>query len=362
MKGASLRVIFAPDFSKWNPYQRRLAAHLAKYGVEVLMAGQYPKQFTILQTIVDLGIYDILHIHVTDSFLLGASRLMTVFKSCLFLGELLMAKALGIKLVRTIHNIVSHEREYCKIETFFAGLVFMICDGIIGHCSAGADKVMHLAGPRLKKKMVFIPHGHFMYDYKNDVTTERARAILKIAGDCVTILHFGTIRRYKGIPKLVASFKRIKAQDMRLIIAGKPSDKKMEREVKQLCQDDERIILKTGVVKNDEVQLYMNAADLVVTSFDEIVTSGSVILAMGFGKAVIAPALGCIPEILDEKGAILYDPHDERGLEKAMQMAVGMDLEAMGRYNLEQARKLDWDQIAERTIECYKMVLAQRKT
>jgi len=80
-------------------------------------------------------------------------------------------------------------------------------------------------------------------------------------------------------------------------------------------------------------------------------------LAMSFGKPVIAPRLGCIPYVLEGTDNLLYDPTAESGLLHAMQQALQMDLEQVGRGNLQRAAQFDWDTIAKATREVYKQCL-----
>jgi beta-1,4-mannosyltransferase len=98
----------------------------------------------------------------------------------------------------------------------------------------------------------------------------------------------------------------------------------------------------------------MNAADIVVQPFKKIMTSGSVILAMSFGKPVIAPAIGCMPDILDNEGNFLYEPSDPNGLLKAMQLALEADLIKMGKHNFQLAKQYSWEGIAKGTAEIYR--------
>ena len=65
-----------------------------------------------------------------------------------------------------------------------------------------------------------------------------------------------------------------------------------------------------GFVPDDELQVYLRAADVVATPFLEILTSGSVLLAMSFERAVIAPRRGCVAETVGDDGGILYDADD----------------------------------------------------
>ena len=110
---------------------------------------------------------------------------------------------------------------------------------------------------------------------------------------------------------------------------------------------------------DDELQLYLRAADVVATPFLEIFTSGSVLLAMSFERAVIAPRRGCVVDTLDEAGGILYDADDPQGLEGALRVAMDADLEAMGRHNSERLDRFDWKRVAEATREVYGAALKE---
>jgi glycosyltransferase involved in cell wall biosynthesis len=98
---------------------------------------------------------------------------------------------------------------------------------------------------------------------------------------------------------------------------------------------------------------------VVVFPYRDILTSGAVILAMSFGRACIAPAIGCIVDVLDEHGAILYDPDRPDGLRQALASAMtdGQRLQEMGAYNLQRARVWSWDGIAQQTAEVYREAL-----
>jgi len=91
--------------------------------------------------------------------------------------------------------------------------------------------------------------------------------------------------------------------------------------------------------------------------FQKVLTSSTVMLALSFGKPVIAPRLGCIPYVLEGTDNLLYDPTAESGLLHAMQQALQMDLEQVGRGNLQRAAQFDWDTIAQKTRNVYERCL-----
>jgi glycosyltransferase involved in cell wall biosynthesis len=105
----------------------------------------------------------------------------------------------------------------------------------------------------------------------------------------------------------------------------------------------------------------MNAADVVVLPYRDIFTSGAALLAMSFGKAIVAPRIGCMAELLRSEGAYLYDKDDPRGLTKAISQATREQqrLPMMGLYNLQQAQALNWTEMARCTAAGYSGLLGR---
>jgi beta-1,4-mannosyltransferase len=154
--------------------------------------------------------------------------------------------------------------------------------------------------------------------------------------------------------RLVEAFQRVAPPSAVLLIAGSPLNRlalqEIEREIRSPA-----VRLHGSFVPEEDVQIYMNAADAVVLPYHDVLTSGAVILAMSFGKACIAPRLGCLPDVLDETGAVLYDSGSPNGLANALRVAFERRSQppAMGAYNLVRARAWRWDEIARATAEVY---------
>jgi glycosyltransferase involved in cell wall biosynthesis len=112
--------------------------------------------------------------------------------------------------------------------------------------------------------------------------------------------------------------------------------------------------LRTLFFPNEDFQIYLNAADVVVLPFSQVLTSGSAIAALSFGKPVIVPALGCLPELVDDSMGILYDPKDTGALSKALLDIRRCDLDRAGCAAFARAKSLDWQRIASRVAEVYR--------
>ena len=92
-----------------------------------------------------------------------------------------------------------------------------------------------------------------------------------------------------------------------------------------------------------------------VYPYRDIFTSGGILLAMSFGKPIIAPCMACITETLDNDGSFLYDFKERDGLLKAIKRALASkrDLKKMGEQNFSLAKQLEWSDIARLTNRAY---------
>ena len=127
------------------------------------------------------------------------------------------------------------------------------------------------------------------------------------------------------------------------------------QELRDLAAGDGRVRVHTSdFFPEEDFQVYLNSADVVVIPFSEVLTSGSTIAALGFGKPVVLPARGCLPELIDDSMGILFDPDREGALQEAMREIRGRDLEAAGRAARACAESLDWERIADRHASLYR--------
>ena len=64
---------------------------------------------------------------------------------------------------------------------------------------------------------------------------------------------------------------------------------------------------------------FFGLTDFVIFNFDDILTSGSIILALNYNKKVIAPAMGCIKDIRNENLILFDSKNSDSNLEKVLQ-------------------------------------------
>ena len=360
---ADLTVHFLPDYTPTNPYQDRLADALRQRGVDVRLTGGGGSGLPILRAMWAHGLPDVLHVHFFHQFSTSAvtrfPRLVATLLAVRTLVELAVLRVLGVSLVWTAHDLVNHEQQTPQIEIASKHLLLrFLTTHIIVHCEDAVDIVTEFYGlpSRVQDRMTVVPHGTFEDDYPNTVSRSTARERLGLPEDRFVFTFFGSIRDYKNVPTLVETFAAMDT-DAHLVVAGNPHTEALEREVATAAKGEERVHTTFEFVPVDGVQLYMNAADAVVLPFrnDEasMLTSGSVLLGMSFGRTVVAPDIGCIRAYLADDGGLVYDPSDPNGIERAMRAALAADTDHVGTRNRERADGLRWDRVAAATHAIY---------
>jgi len=267
----------------------------------------------------------------------------------------MVLKVLGKKLVWTIHNLKNHENKYIRLEAFYSKLIAYFANILIVHCHNAKIDVASTFNIGNLDKIKVIPHGNVSGFYKNSISMIDARRALNLSSQNFVFLCLGRIRPYKGFAGLIDSFNKLADESLELIIAGMPRHQDLVKRLEEKVSVVGNIRLILEFIPDEKIEIYMNAADVIVLPYADVLTSGAAILGMSFGKPIIAPRLGCIPELLDGPGNFVYDREDKDGLYNAMREAVTArsSLQEMGLENLQAVQDFDWDSIARHTYDVY---------
>jgi len=341
-------VVFLPIYQ--NPYQHLLTAGLQDLNVDVLPLQQMPSLYWLYKQRQKV---DILHMHWLSSLYMW--RYLTPLRLVLFLTRFSYAQRLGYKTIWTAHNILPHNLPFPPLHRFVRRFVMHNADAVIVHCEYGRSKLLHQF-PR-KKPIFVIPHGNYDGIYPVDKTRSQACSALDIKPQSFVYLLIGNISPYKGIDLFIDAFRDAAAQDDVVIIAGRNRSPGVVARLEELAAIDKRIRLFPGLIAEDQMQLYLLAADVVFFTFVEILTSGTVILALTHGLPVVAPAMGCLPELISADAGLLYQTGEPKAIRKAIRDIKRMDLAAMRHAARQTAEQLRWDQIAKQTLAVYRVCL-----
>ncbi|MDS0259773.1 glycosyltransferase family 4 protein [Haloarcula sp. S1CR25-12] len=285
--------------------------------------------------------------------MIDSSLTLTVLKTVRLLIELTVARLLGVKVVWTVHDRLSHKQPYPRWESLWRRVVAQhFCDDLIVHCDTARDIIRETYSIGSKTPIEVIPHGHYIGRYP-DLSKDSARDDLGIDDDRTVFTFFGRIREYKQIPELIEVFTQLDEERAMLLIAGKPSSDTLRRSINKRAKGN-NVRTELKFIPEKEVAKYFKASDIIVLHYRDILTSGSAILAMSMRRPVITPALGCLPELIEDgTDGLLYDSVEPSGLRNAMKRALEVDLDRLGGNGYDKIAKLDWSIIAQSTIQVY---------
>ncbi len=354
----NLKATFLPVFDQINPYQEQLIKHLVALGMQIEKGNT---SNYLIPTIIEEGKPNILHLHWLHPLFVRSNWLKSLIRLTILIAELYILRLMGVKIIWTAHNLKNHDSLYLKFDQICTTSIAKISHGIIAHSQTAKDEITKTLDIKDRDKIFVVPHGNYIGYYDNNIDRAEARKKLNIINQNVVILLLGSIRSNKGVLELIEDFKRLNQEKVELIVAGKPANKQLEQLIKQKISEHENIQLKSGFVPDEEIQTYMNACDVVVFPYQEILTSGAVFLAMSFSKPCIAPRNCCLGEVLDDDGAFLYNSDCVNGLLQAMEYAINNQskLIRMGEHNLHLAEQFNWNKVAEMTLKVYQDCLVK---
>lgn len=280
------------------------------------------------------GKYDIVHVHAEGP--------------ALFCG---MLKLFHKRVVMTCHGL-DHQRN-AKWNAFARWCILQGEKSAVKH----ADEIIVLSKNTqdyfkntYNRDTRFIPNG------VNKPTLRKANQILKkynLSKDSY-LLFLGRIVPEKGIHYLIEAFKQVNT-GKKLVISGGSSDtENYLRELKELAQDDERIIF-TGFVQGKILdELYSNAYVYVLPSDLEGMPL-SLLEAMSYGNCCVVSDISECIEVVEDK-AIVFKKSDINDLRNKLQN-VCEHCDQVLSLKKESAdficKKYNWDLVVEKTMKLY---------
>jgi glycosyltransferase involved in cell wall biosynthesis len=197
---------------------------------------------------------------------------------------------------------------------------------------------------------------------EREIATFRHRYNLKEK----TILYLGSTRPHKNLLRLIRAFGKLLSQsdiDCQLVVAGeKDKNLLVLRNLTNELGLSNRIIF-LNHLSQEELLLLMNTADIFV--FPSLYEGFGLppLEAMACGTPVIASNVASMPEVIGD-AAILVNPEDEQEIASAMLRLLkdnGLRQELV-KKGYQRIRTFTWKNTAEKTIEVYQKVMAERLT
>lgn len=346
-----MRVAMLPRSPWWRAvtYLTQLETGLRQLGVETV---DDPSDGLSWRWLVrNRGQVDILHLHWLQYHYDRGTTLDSAWAWLIFIAKALLARLLGYGIVWTLHNLEPHEQRHPRLDWACRLVVSWLAHRVIVHCEEARRQLRSVFGRR--DGVAVVPLGNDLSFYAQLPAREDARQRFGFAEGDLVFICFGAIRPYKGFQDAIVAFKRLTNPTARLVIVGRPIDEQIAHEIRALAHDDSRIQAVLELVPGDDLLAYIMAADVALLPYRKILTSAATMTAMSLGRPVIAPKLGCLPELITESSGILYDPADPDALLKAMNLCWEVDLAAMGQRAYDAVALLTWQDSARKTRDLY---------
>ena len=302
------RWLFFPDYRSSNPYQELLARVLAA-------------EFDVVPgTVTDaLDVASIpgtvFQLHWEEAVFAGlAAQADAEAAIGLFLAELDAFRLCGGLVVWTVHNAAPHENRFPDLATDFRRALAIRADLVHVHGETAAT-LLHETGASPDKVLV-MRHPNFRAAYPDDIDDAAARRYFGFSPEHTVFAFLGAMRAYKGIETLTLAFAEAhRAQpSARLILAGRPAG----ADVASAARLPGTVVL-PRFIEDCAVQYILRAADTVVFPYRSILTAGSLMLALGFSRPVIVPALPALLDVVSPgRDALLFEPGNARDLARAL--------------------------------------------
>jgi beta-1,4-mannosyltransferase len=354
-----------------NPYFDLLDPHLAAHGFTIVPEPRFGVRWLLLRRrkVAFLHFHwrpDVYYLWRPPRFLrrrrLRFERfqgLLTWLTLARFVARLLVSRALGYRVVWTIHEVYPPETGRRspgsvsrRVDRLAARLLVRSSHVLIAHDDETAERTQAEFGDPTKRVHV-VPHGSYIGVYPPGRPRSVVRAELRIAPAAFVFVCFGALRPEKGIELLLGAFRALPLDEAVLVIAGRPEDSASAWSTVRAFRADARIRPILGSVPTARVAELFAAADAAVMPRSETWTSGSLILALSLGVPVVAAKLPAYEELLaGERAGWLFAPGDADSLRETLGRAASSSVaaRAKGAAALRQAESLpSWDEIARRT-------------
>ncbi len=300
-----------------------------------------------------------------------------------FLGAIDAFRARGGRVVWTVHNILPHDSRFPALDLELRRAVVERAD-VVHVLSAGT---VEAAAPWYELppgKVLHVPHPSYRGAYPPFGTDAKARASYGFGpGDLVFGL-VGNLRPYKGLDQLLEAFTsvdrtgeaatpgaargeaatprgsaeataagavphvRSEVLRHRLLIAGKPAADPGIQALLDRARSHPDVVVDARPIPTEELARPIEASDVIVLPYRSSLNSGALLLALTFGRPVIAATSPHVSETVGPDAAITFEPDDRGGLESALRAARRLRKPAARAAALATASRFDPDELSRR--------------
>lgn len=268
----------------------------------------------------------------------------------------LTLRVFGLAVVATVHDVES----FCHGRIgFLQKTVLKLCSDFIVHNRFSKSELRSVFRQSvISKPISIIPHGNYK-SYVNQVSKKTARRSLGLSDKSEILLFFGQIKDVKGLDLLIDALALVKKKkpEVILVIAGKTWKTGFSKYRQRIVERglDESVVAHVRYIPDECVDDYYCSADVVVLPYKKIYQSGVLLMAMSYGKAVVASDLRPMREVIsDGENGFLFKAEDVDDLARVIVRALSFDVSRVGEAaSNTMLGDYSWESIAEKHVGIY---------
>jgi beta-1,4-mannosyltransferase len=311
---------YFPCFHR-NPYQDLLYSRLGSVGMHAAPMYDAERAARFADAVSDPDLELVVHVHWLNVVTMKAQDEAAARQAAKeFLERLHGMKARGARLLWTVHNILPHDTPYAEVDTELRQAVADAADRI----HVMSPRTRELAAPwfELPEQKVFVvPHPSYQGVYPSWMSREQARLLLGIPPGTVVFLIIGAMKPYKGITELLDAFDELSRRQpgrFLLLVAGRPNSDAETDRFQARALTHAAVLAALERIPDDEMQVYLRAADIAVFPYRRSLNSGALALTLTFGLPAVLPAHSGEAAGVDPAYAEIYDAAEPDGLLRAL--------------------------------------------
>ncbi|MVW73286.1 glycosyltransferase [Bordetella sp. 15P40C-2] len=262
----------------------------------------------------------IFHIHWEETlFAKCENRAQALAKSKEYIQRLEQYKAVGGKIVWTLHNAFPHECPYPTLINSLRRKLARVADRILVHNMASANFLLSNCALDSLETVTILAHPAYFDVYE---PTERSIECAGMPTTSKTILCFGFVRQYKNLIELLDKLpsRFLVPNELKLRFVGKPvRANTLVETLASYAQARPELTLTFEATPNHAVADLLRSHLGLLLPYHKIITSGVAVLGLTLGVPTVAPNIPAMRELFPPSTHhLLYNPRSSKDLQRAI--------------------------------------------
>ncbi|REF36670.1 glycosyltransferase [Thermasporomyces composti] len=307
-----------------NPFQAMLYSQLGDAGLTPVPTYDPDTTLRLARAVAGSGLHLVVHVHWLNVVMAkAADEADARDRLKRYLDQLSQLKEQGARILWTVHNVLPHETRFERLEAELRQGVVNLAERV----HVMSPRTRELVSPWFdipEEKLLAVPHPAYHDVYPSWMTKQQARLELGMPPDVTAFALVGRVQPYKGLTELLDAFDRLCEREpgrYALIVAGPTNQEEETRAFRERVLTHPAVYAALRKIPDDEMQVYLRAADVAVFPYRRSLNSGALALALTFGLPVVLREDSGEAARVSPSYALRYDGDDPDGLLTALAQA-----------------------------------------